>query len=798
MNFHIRILRWSAVLTIALVASPSRSEEFRTWTDKASGRQIEAAMVSVDLTAGTVVIQMKTGQQYTMPLARLVDEDVAYAKQKAMPAPGAPPAPATTPATPGAPAAPAAPAAKPSPAAAAPPKGQPAPPRPELKILPLKGFKAPSGQDFTRSIQKVRPRLIHTAQGWAYLKGLPAADPIAAKLLENLKKSGETLLEKPEITRVYGTEMGPVNPATQAVCRMAALGVLHYVEGDPKWKERAVREVTGLTDPAFGDWYCDEANVTKDLVLAACLGYDWFKDGFNAGQLAKLREYIDQKGVDVLVAKLKGEPAPETARVKAPGTVAAKDDKPKPTKKADEEGPEIIDEEHMSISAVLIMAAICMADDDPAVSKKALEAVGRTFSKGVAQFSPGGVWPEGLETGDVVMDYVAMVLQTLRSCGGGDFGLSLLEGIPQTGPARLHFVGPSRTIFNYGDSRGAALTRSWVSNWLSGVHGNPGLPAASPGTPQAETAAHLGLAGHFLYLNPHALGYGTSVSFDYVTAGGELAALRSAWDDPKALYIAFKGGNNEVPAAQLDIGSFVLEGGGVRWAVELGMEGDRVSGYDPAPDRTKRYNFYLAGTKGQNTLVMGGGKEEPEEKPDPKKSGGKAPPPVPAPGNQELDAKAAFIGFNSTPEKGVAILDMSDAYRKAKAAHRGAMMVRGQQPYVLLQDDLQLKGTTDVEWKLHTKSDVAATGNKATFTQGKSTLTAVLLSPAGAQFVVEDPPEKPAGEERMRDLRREKVKVLKVKLTEVKGEQRITVAFAAGAEPPAAPVVPLTEWLPKK
>lgn len=798
MNLHIRLPRWLLLLAIASLASPGISEEFRTWTDKASGRQIEAAMVSVDLNAGTIVIQVKTGQQYTMPLARLADADVAYARQKAAPAPGTPPAPATTPPAPGAPATPAAPAAKPGKAVAAAPKGQPAPPHPELKIVPLKGFKAPAGQDFTRSIQKVRPRLIHTAQGWAYLKGLPAADPIAAKLLENLKKSGETLLEKPEITRVYGTEMGPVNPATQAVCRMATLGVLHHVDGDPKWKERAVREVTGLTDPAFGDWYCEEPNVTKDLVLAACLGYDWFKDGFNAEQTKKLREYIDQKGVDVLVAALKGEPIPETARVRAPGTVATKEDKPKAAKKPDAEEPEIIDEERMSISAVLIMAAICMADDDPPVSKKALEAVGRTFSKGLAQFSPGGVWPEGLEAGDVAMDYAAMVLQTLRTCGGGDFGLSLLEGIPQIGLARLHFVGPTRSLFNYGDARSNALSRPWVSNWLSGVHGNPGLPAASVGAPQSESAAHLGLAGHYLYLNPQAMGYGTPAAFDYVSPGGELAALRSAWGDPKAVYFAFKGGNNEVPSAQLDIGSFVLDAGGVRWAVELGAEGDRVSGYDPAPDRTKRYNFYLAGTKGQNTLVMGGGKDEPEEKPDPKKSGGKAPPPAPAPGNQELDGKGVFIGFHSTPERGIAILDMNDAYRKAKVAQRGAMMVRGPQPYLLLQDDLQLRGTTDVEWKLHTKSEVAATGNKATFTQGANNLTAVLLSPPGAQFVVEDPPERPAGEERMRDLRREKVKVLKVKLTEVKGDQRITVAFASGAEPPAAPVVPLAEWLPKK
>jgi hypothetical protein len=40
--------------------------------------------------------------------------------------------------------------------------------------------------------------------------------------------------------------------------------------------------------------------------------------------------------------------------------------------------------------------------------------------------------------------------------------------------------------------------------------------------------------------------------------------------------------------------------------------------------------------------------------------------------------------------------------------------------------------------------------------------------------------------------------VLKVKLPDVKGEQRIAIAFALGSESPTAPVVPLTQWVAKK
>lgn len=806
--FLFRIVFSAAVLLLAADAS---AQEVRKWTDKASGRQIDASMVSADVTKGEVIIQMTTGQQFTLPFARLVDADVEYVKSK-MAAPA--PAPAAAGATP-APAAPAAPPAAPAKgkgkgkAATTAPvvKGEPAPPPPQFKTIPAKGFKGPGDADFIRGLQRVRPRLIHNAQGWAYLKDLCSKDPAAMKMIETLKKNGELLLNKPEMTRIYLTEAAAVNPGSQMVFRISLLGALHHLDGDPKWKERGIREIMATVDKSFGDWYPAEPLICKDMLISGVLAYDWFRDGYNAEQLKAFREFIKQKGVDPLEAHLKGEPIPESAKKVEPGTVQAKAKAaPKAKPKVDDKDAPITGED-MGVYAALILTGICLADDDAQTAKQALGAVDKNFSKGIQQFAPGGIWPEGLEAGEQVMDNVVLVLQTLRSACGNDFGLSYLEGVPQHGLARLHFSGPGKLLFNYGDSRGSALVRNWVASWLSGLHGNPGHPATfaipAKSDDAVDKAAFLDLAGLLMYHNPQAAGYGTPASMDYVSAGGEAAALRSAWDDPKAMFIAFKGGNNEVPECQLDIGSFVLDAGGVRWGLELGAEADRAAGFEPAPDRTRRYNLYLEGTKGQNTLVMGGGTDEEDDDDKKKKAaaGSKgAPPPKPplepAPGNQELDAKAAMIGFSSTPEKGVAILDMTEAYRKTKIAHRGAMVVRGPQPYVLLQDDLTLKGTVDVDWQMHTKSEITAAGNKATLTQGTNTLTASLLSPEGAQFVVEDPPE--AEGEQNRDLRKEKVKVLKVKLPASKGEQRITVVFASGAEAPAVPVVPLSQWLPKK
>ncbi|MES2594827.1 MAG: heparinase II/III family protein [Verrucomicrobiota bacterium] len=779
----------AAALLLAL-AVPA-SAEVRKWTSKA-GTSLDAEMTGVDQAARTVTLKKADGSTLSIPIDLLSDEDKAYAsaewkKMQSAPA-GTPPA-TPAPAAP-APAAPAKPAAAPAaPAAAA----KPAPPRPALTIIPAKGFKAPNSADYISKVLKTRPRLIHAQQGWEHLKGLTASDPVYAKMVANLKAAGEKLLETPELTRVFGEQQGTVTPASKAMFRMATLGALHFLDGDPRWKERGIREMVAITDPAtFQNWYVDEPAVTADFLIAACLGYDFFKDGFTAKQVTEVKTYMIEKGIGALSAKIKGEPVPESAKGKAAGVVEAKGKAP-PPKPAKKEDVDVYDSEHMAMASALILSAICLADEDPGAARQAIDGAAKVFGKGMTQFAPAGLWPEGMEDGEKVLDYAIMVMQTLKTNTGADFGFSMVEGLPQAGLARLHLVGPTGSLFNYGDTAGSSLSRPWVSTWLAGVHGNLGQKALTAGSSPGTETALLNLAGHVMYYNPHAAGDGTPDSTDYGVVGGQIAAMRSAWDR-NGFYVALKGGDNSILTSQLDIGTFVLEAGGKRWGIDLGGETDRAPGFAPFdpkdPTRTKRYQLYLEGTRGQNTLEIG----QLEEAPAPKK-GQPAPKPVIST-NQSIDGKSAIAFAKSTPEVGMAAVDMKDAYSKAvKEAHRGVMVVRGAKPYVLIQDDLTVKNNTPVTWKMHTKATVAVTGKTATLTDAKDTLHAVILSPEGATFVTEDAPTPPSEQER----KLTGVHLLKVSLGEVKGPQKISIAFSLG-EPLALPPVvkPVMEWPGKK
>lgn len=757
-------VRHLTCLTLTLLLPTLASAEMRKWKNKA-GVEIDAEMTAVDITARTITIKKADGQSFTIPIDALSDADKAFAAAEWKKMQAAPAAAPTAAPAPGAPAKPAAPAAAPAaPAASA----KPAPPRPAIAVIPAKSFKVPASADYVRSVLKTRPRIIHGATGWQYLKGLVATDATFAKILTNLKAGGEKVLEAPELTRIFGEQRSTVTPGSKAMFRMACLGALHFMENDPRWKERGVRELIAITDPAtFQNWYVDEPGVTADFLIAAAMGYDYFKDGMTAKQVTDARTYMVEKGIGALAARLKGDPIPESARGKAAGTADSKAKAPAkaPAKKQEEEEP---DAEHMAAASALILAAIAIYEDDAGAARQAVDAAAKVFGKGMLRFAPAGIWPEGMEAGEQVLDYAIMVMQTLKANANTDLGFSLLEGMPQAGLARIHLVGSTGQLFNYGDAMGSTLSRPWVSTWLAGVHGNLGMKALTAGAAPTADSAFLNLAGQLMYYNPHAAGDGTPDSMDYGILGGQLAAVRSSWDK-SAYFVGLKGGDNSIPTAQLDLGTFVLDVAGKRWGIELGAESDRAPGFKPAADRTKRYALYVEGTPGQNTLQIGT--------------------------NQEFDAKSTVLFSQSLPELGMVAVDLKDAYSKvAKDAARGVMMVRGAKPYVVVQDDLNIKNSTTVTWKMHTRGEVKVDGKNAILTDKEQNLHATILSPEGATFSTEDPPE--PENEQMKKLTG--IHILKVTLPEIKGDQKISIAFSLNEPAPAHVVKPISAWAVKK
>lgn len=99
-----------------------------------------------------------------------------------------------------------------------------------------------------------------------------------------------------------------------------------------------------------------------------------------------------------------------------------------------------------------------------------------------------------------------------------------------------------------------------------------------------------------------------SYPLDMIYDGHEsLAFFRSAWNDPQSLYAFFKGGDNQSNHGCLDIGQFLIDRFGIRWACDLKGENYAVPDYW---DRINgRWRYYRKRAEGHNTLLINPGKD---------------------------------------------------------------------------------------------------------------------------------------------------------------------------------------------
>jgi hypothetical protein len=354
----------------------------------------------------------------------------------------------------------------------------------------------------------------------------------------------------------------------------------------------------------------------------------------------------------------------------------------------------------------------------------------------------------------------------LQSALGKDFGLGDMPGFADAGLARIHGVGPTGLYFNFADA-GEASRMEPAMFWLARRFDRPLYAAAarefSEGRGPDGAKLWFGHAHNLIWYDARGTRDDLArESLDRHFRHAETAFFRSAWVDPRAIYVGFKGGDNRANHAHLDLGTFVLDALGQRWAADLGGDDYNLPGYFGG----KRWTYYRLKTEGQNTLLMGGT-------------------------NQNATARVRLTWFESEPDRGAAIADLTAAYARigAKRVRRGVALTDGRRR-VVVQDEIELERPTDVVWTMHTIAKIRVDGREAWLTHGGEELRARVVSPEGAVFTVEEvvleKPQRPAT-----GMRR-----LMVRLPEVSGAARLVVELTPGSVASThAPVRPLDDWM---
>ena len=219
----------------------------------------------------------------------------------------------------------------------------------------------------------------------------------------------------------------------------------------------------------------------------------------------------------------------------------------------------------------------------------------------------------------------------------------------------------------------------------------------------------------------------------------QTAFLRSAWDDANAIFVGVKGGDNKANHGHLDLGAFVLDGGGVRWALDLGPDDYNLPAYFGA----QRWRYYRMRTESHNTVMID------DE-------------------NQDPHAEASISAHLFSPDLSWVEVDLSHAYRRLKLFRRRIGITQGQQ--VFIHDVLESEQPVEALWGMLTDADVSLDGQTAELQKSGWTLSAEILTPRHAVFdivtAVAPPPQAPnPGVKKLVVRLGEKVKEMDLSLT---------------------------------
>jgi hypothetical protein len=169
----------------------------------------------------------------------------------------------------------------------------------------------------------------------------------------------------------------------------------------------------------------------------------------------------------------------------------------------------------------------------------------------------------------------------------------------------------------------------------------------------------------------------------------------------------------------MDIGSFVLDADGVRWAIDLGaeayhgIESRGMNLWNRAQD-SDRWTIFRQSNLGHNTLVIDGQL-------------------------QRASGHGKIIRFSRDPDFAHTVVDMSSVYdEQAASVRRGVALFSSRE--VLIQDELKgLKSGSRVRWGMVTKAvpgDLAAATLK--LRENDARLTMTILSPYASRWRVVD------------------------------------------------------------
>ncbi|MCF2505658.1 heparinase II/III family protein [Dyadobacter sp. CY107] len=516
---------------------------------------------------------------------------------------------------------------------------------------------APHAQQATNAIQSIRkahPRLLLLKGEEQILVNQIKKHAEWANVHAQLLGECDKLMDLPPVERIkIGRRL--LDKSRECLRRVFMLSYAYRTTKDDKYLKRAEKELLAVA--AFEDWNPTHFLDVAEMTMAVAIGYDWLFDQLSAESRKIIKDAILKKGI---------EPS------------------------LDSKYNYFVTAEHnwnQVCNAGISFGALAIAEDEPALAnqiiERAVESIPRAMIK---SYKPDGAYPEGFSYWGYGTSFNVLLISAMQKALGTDFGLSQSPGFLKTAGFLENLIGPTGMAHNWGDS-GLREGLNPTLFWFAEKNKNPSLLWS-----QKKLLA--GTSDEFLRnrIIPALLVWGVKTDLDAIKPPTQkvwvgqgpspVAMMRTSWTDQNAIFVGFKAGSPAVNHAHMDVGSFVLDALGERWAMDFGMQDYNsleAKGVDlwNAAQNSQRWQVFRLNNFAHSTLIF----------------------------NSQLQNAKGYAQIDTWSDQGdqlAAISDLSQVYEnQVKSVKRGISII--QEKFVLVRDEIAtLEKPVTMRWNLLT------------------------------------------------------------------------------------------------
>ena len=550
-----------------------------------------------------------------------------------------------------------------------------------LLLIPIATF-AQQDQIGTNYTMPPHPRILMLKGEEAAVKNTIKGDKIWANVQQAILTESDKLIALEPIERIkVGRRL--LAKSREALRRIFFLSYAYRTTGDKKYMVRGEKEMLAIA--AFSDWNPSHFLDVAEMTMAVAIGYDWLHDQLSPASKKIIKDAILNKGI---------KPSLDTAY--------------NSWLRAEHNWNQVC-------NAGISYGAMAIYEDEPLLAKQIINRALGSIILPMKDYAPDGIYPEGYGYWGYGTSFNIMFNNAIEKIFGKDFGLNEMPGFLTTASFMENMTGPTGKPFNYSDA-GSNGDMHPAMFYLAAKAKNPSLLWAERGYLKNKQPDAL-VKDRLL---PAIMLWSGGIDIDkiappaatmFVGKGkNPIAMMRTSWIDKNAIYVAMKGGSVSVNHAHMDIGSFVMDADGERWAMDFGMqeyeslESKGIKLFGRTQD-AQRWTVFRYTNLVHNTLAI----------------------------NNHLQDVTGFAPITSSGKSSSfmnVVTDLSAVYKADIAkANRGIAIV--DKSYVVVRDEIETQNKpATLRWTMLTPATVKIiSNNKAQLTLNGKTLILTVDSP---------------------------------------------------------------------